>query len=410
MKQSVPLPDPEKLRHVDLNEWRSEYPDVTHLICAMREQESFRLRWSKKHGQYVMVSTDSQVWHDATTGKLWLSVQDRVCTANIFQHEPETVLVSASEKQPWLDGIVKARIVAQPDHSWISCNHIIAHHEPGDARLNTPDRRFTIKRGYTLSWETTKTYPLTRGFCRALNLDPGQSHICDKLEAVVCTNKPGIRLEMLTGEEIDTVYRDGDGSKAPTSCMVGERKDHARKIYAANPGKIHLAVLRNTQTGVVLARALVWTDVDGKQWRDLEYSIDGSVSRLRLLRMLGEQHPEIQHLAGHKSHVVCRFVLPENRAVPYLDTFDVAATDHSDPARIVYLATTHTALRKWTDKNHIETTNWDYLSDCQSAGGGDWYQHRLETRRPRDEGYGRLNVFDFLGEIEEPAPALASPV
>jgi hypothetical protein len=86
--------------------------------------------------------------------------------------------------------------------------------------------------------------------------------------------------EILSGEEIKSAYDEdnydlGEGGSLLGSCMRYKKCQKYFDIYTKNPNQVSLIVYKN-DSDRIRARALLWTDIDGRKFMDRVYTINDS--------------------------------------------------------------------------------------------------------------------------------------
>lgn len=137
----------------------------------------------------------------------------------------------------------------------------------------------------------------------------------------------GRKIEVVTGDKIihwynEQNYYKSDGTLG-NSCMRYPSKGNFMRLYADNPNKCSLLILR--QDDKLLARALVWKLDDGRVYLDRIYSIQDSDMDFVYnwaLQNLGNDNPNNlpSHFKGRQGVVKCTLDKVEFEEFPYADT------------------------------------------------------------------------------------------
>jgi len=167
-----------------------------------------------------------------------------------------------------------------------------------------------------------------------------------------------------SGKDIMKVY-EKEGNRFD-SCMAGDCSIFT-KLYALNPKKVKLVVLRDKKK-VIVARALLWTCDNGSIVLDRVYPsgskyTDMFVSWAKgkgfLMRDHVDSYDSRAQLSGKKVKVTLKF--PKALVFPYLDTFKYGCVEDVKSRNII--------LQNWCEGNNYGYFNNNFITLTHTGGG-----------------------------------------
>lgn len=176
-------------------------------------------------------------------------------------------------------------------------------------------------------------------------------------------------IEELDGHDIVEAYRNEVGGG---SCMTDTRA-HLVELYAVNPGKVILLVVRHPRTGRE-GRCLVWFDEDGNVWKDRTYPHGNTlVSQIQseyLKQTFGRDR--VKFLSNKRPSDECPVIeleLPQSCAMPYMDNLScVFIQGPPCSGKTIYVSSSSEAFNVYRLKAGL-TGRFEYFSAISTEGG-----------------------------------------